>query len=64
MAKDEMETITEDRWDEDIWNVTPGTADNQELLEERSTRVMPRPKLTFYFGEKVVLRMMPGKRSP
>lgn len=64
MAKDEMETIAEDRWDEDVWDIIPGIGEDQDLLGKRSTRVLPRPKLTFYFGEKVALRTMPGKRSP
>jgi hypothetical protein len=40
MAKDEMETITEDRWDEDLWCVEHDVSGR-------------RPKLVFYFGEKV-----------
>ena len=37
MARDELNEITQDRWDEDIWgSVEPSTS--------------PRPKLVFYFG--------------
>jgi len=43
MAKDEMETITEDRWDEDIWGVEHEDVDHKYRV----------PKLVFYFGEKV-----------
>lgn len=39
MAKDEMNEITEDRWDEDVW----GAATESES---------PRPKLIFYFGKR------------
>jgi hypothetical protein len=41
MAKDEMETITEDRWDKDIWGIENGESD------------LDIPKLIFYFGENV-----------
>ncbi|KAH8658685.1 hypothetical protein BGZ60DRAFT_472038 [Tricladium varicosporioides] len=41
MAKDEMETITEDRWDEDIWGIEHTEADSKVDI----------PKLIFYFGE-------------
>ncbi|KAE8448435.1 hypothetical protein EG329_009500 [Mollisiaceae sp. DMI_Dod_QoI] len=41
MAKDEMEIITNDKWDEDIWGI-----EHQELDQKR-----PIPKLIFYFGE-------------
>jgi len=43
MAKDEMETITEDRWDEDIWGI--------EHEEPNTKREIP--KLVFYFGDNV-----------
>jgi hypothetical protein len=43
MAKDEMETITEDRWDEDIWGI-----EHEEAYVKDE-----RPKLIFYFGENV-----------
>ncbi len=43
MAKDEMEIITNDKWDEDIWGI-----EHQELDQKR-----PIPKLIFYFGENV-----------
>ena len=38
MARDEMNEITADRWDEDIW----GAADSSSGVR--------RPKLVFYFG--------------
>lgn len=37
-----MATITEDRWDEDIWGVETQDGDEKEI-----------PKLYFYFGQKV-----------
>jgi hypothetical protein len=43
MAKDEMEQITEDRWDHDIWGVEHEDADREFKV----------PKLIFYFGENV-----------
>lgn len=39
MAKDEMNEITEDRWDEDIWGAATESAS-------------PRLKLIFYFGKR------------
>lgn len=36
-----METITEDRWDEDIWGI-----EHEDLDQKRQI-----PKLIFYFGE-------------
>lgn len=41
MAKDEMDNITEDRWDEDIWGI-----EHEEPDQKRQV-----PKLIFYFGE-------------
>ncbi|KAM3065645.1 hypothetical protein ACMFMF_010868 [Clarireedia jacksonii] len=41
LAKDEMETITEDRWNEDIWGLEAGGGGE----ERRRT-----PRLVFYFG--------------
>jgi hypothetical protein len=43
MARDEMKTITEDRWDEDVWGI--------ENLDSDAKRTLP--KLIFYFGENV-----------
>src|SRR6266536_1922617 len=43
MAKDEMEIITEDKWDDDIWGIEHEDPD-------RKTEI---PKLIFYFGENV-----------
>ena len=43
MAKDEMDTITEDRWDEDIWGVE----------QEDPGHKYRAPKLIFYFGQNV-----------
>lgn len=43
MARDEMENITEDKWNDDIWGV------------ENSTEQQPIPKLYFYFGQNVIL---------
>ena len=45
MAKEEMETITEDRWDADIWGI-----------ENAEGQI---PKLIFYFGENVSLDAQP-----
>ncbi|PVH86945.1 hypothetical protein DL98DRAFT_480891 [Cadophora sp. DSE1049] len=41
MAKDEMDFITEDKWDEDIWGIEH---------EDPDTKSRP-PKLIFYFGQ-------------
>ncbi|TVY65636.1 Lipid droplet-associated hydrolase [Lachnellula suecica] len=41
MAKEEMETITEDRWDEDIWGIEHTDIDVKAEI----------PKLIFYFGD-------------
>lgn len=46
MAQDELESITEDKWDEDIWGI--------EHADGESTRDIP--KLIFYFGKHVSLR--------
>ena len=46
MAKDELESITEDRWDEDIWGI--------EHIDDESRNEIP--KLIFYFGEHVSLQ--------
>ena len=45
MAKDEMDIITEDKWDEDIWGIEHQAVDSK----------MKVPKLVFYFGENVSL---------
>lgn len=50
MARDEMATITEDRWDEDIWGVENPDGDGKEI-----------PKLYFYFGQKVCIDVKGGK---
>jgi hypothetical protein len=50
MAKDELESITEDRWDEDIWGI--------EHADSKSRTGVP--KLVFYFGEHVSLCAKPG----
>lgn len=42
LARDEMNTITEDKWDSEIWGV--------EHSESSQSNVSP-PKLIFYFGE-------------
>lgn len=42
MAQDEMETITEDRWDGDIWGIEHDDDDEQKY---------EIPKLVFYFGQ-------------
>jgi hypothetical protein len=44
MAQDEMNTITEDRWDEDIWGI-----------EHEGQMQHGIPKLIFYFGQNVPL---------
>ncbi|PBP22738.1 hypothetical protein BUE80_DR006409 [Diplocarpon rosae] len=41
MAKDEMDVITEDRWDDDIWG-----AEHEDLVTQSEA-----PKLIFYFGQ-------------
>lgn len=43
LAKDEMETITEDRWDEDIWGIEHEDPDSKSKSS----------KLIFYFGRDV-----------
>lgn len=43
MARDELEMISEDRWDEDIWGVEHPDLDSKKAI----------PKLVFYFGQKV-----------
>lgn len=43
MAKDEMETITEDKWGEEIWGI------EKEDTNEKSKA----PRLIFYFGQNV-----------
>jgi hypothetical protein len=43
MAKDELESITEDKWDEDIWGVEHADSENK----------IDVPKLIFYFAEQV-----------
>jgi hypothetical protein len=43
MARDEMEMISEDRWDEDIWGVEHFDTDSEKVI----------PKLVFYFGQIV-----------
>lgn len=53
MAKDEMEQITEDRWDEDIWGVEHEDVDHKYQV----------PKLVFYFGEKVGSVLIIGGRE-
>jgi hypothetical protein len=45
LAEDEMATITEDKWDEDIWGI--------EQNDDGNARTVP--KLIFYFAEKVDL---------
>ncbi len=52
MAKDEMEIITEDKWDDDIWGIEHEDPD-------RKTEI---PKLIFYFGENV--RGHPSSQIP
>jgi hypothetical protein len=48
MAKDELETISEDKWDEDIWGIEHADAESRKEI----------PKLKFYFGEHVSLRII------
>ena len=49
MARDEMETITEDNWGEEIWGV------EHEDLDQKQTP----PKLVFYFGQNVsIIRLL------
>ncbi len=43
MAKDEMQMITEDRWDEEIWGAEHPNLDSKNVI----------PKLVFYFGQNV-----------
>lgn len=43
MASDEMNTITIDKWDDEIWGV-------EKEAEETTTNL---PKLFFYWAEKV-----------
>lgn len=44
LARDEMNIITEDRWDSEIWGVEHS---------EASDFAVSSPKLIFYFGEDV-----------
>ncbi len=48
MAKDEMEMITEDKWDEDIWGIEDGDSSFNGKAKV--------PKLVFYFGRNVSLK--------
>lgn len=48
MAKDEMDFITEDKWDEDIWGI-----EHEDPDPDSKTKT---PKLIFYFGENVCFR--------
>ncbi|TAQ86936.1 hypothetical protein B7494_g4733 [Chlorociboria aeruginascens] len=41
MAKDEMEVVTEDRWDDEIWGIEHDSGEKQKNI----------PKLVFYFGQ-------------
>jgi hypothetical protein len=43
MAKDELESITEDKWDEDIWGIEHADSESESDI----------PKLVFYFAEQV-----------
>jgi hypothetical protein len=43
LAKDELESITEDKWDGDIWGIE----------HEDAGSIIEIPKLIFYFGEEV-----------
>lgn len=43
MAKDELESITEDKWDEDIWGIEHADSDGSAQIS----------KLIFYFAEHV-----------
>lgn len=45
LARDELESIMEDAWDEDIWGIE----------HEDSSSTTDIPKLIFYFGENVSL---------
>lgn len=49
MAKEEMEQITEDRWDDDIWGV------ENPSPEAGAEASLPPPKLVLYFGQNVRL---------
>lgn len=43
LAQDELETITVDKWDEEIWGVEEKDAADQKSI----------PKLIFYFAKEV-----------
>jgi len=45
MAHDEMNTITVDKWDDEIWGV-------EQEAEDSESKTSP-PKLFFYFAETV-----------
>jgi hypothetical protein len=45
MAKEEMDIITEDKWDEDIWGIEHDDPGQKQQI----------PTLIFYFGENVCL---------
>jgi hypothetical protein len=51
MARDEMEMISGDRWDADIWGVEHPDPDSKETI----------PKLVFYFGQKVSTNVKPSR---
>lgn len=44
MARDEMNMITEDKWDEEVWGI--------EHIDDGEDRA-GIPKLIFYFGQNV-----------
>lgn len=48
MAKDEMDFITEDKWDENIWGIEHEDPDSKSKS----------PKLIFYFGQNVCLLVL------
>ena len=58
MAKDEMQTITDDKWGEEIWGIVGNAAhstSSRPSIQNQQVNSVPSPKLVFYFGKEVCL---------
>ena len=51
MARDEMATITEDKWDEEIWGVEGEDIKRAGSEKKGAGKLGEAPRLVFYFGE-------------
>lgn len=51
MARDEMATITEDKWDAEIWGVEGEDIKRAGLEKNGAGKLGEAPRLVFYFGE-------------